>query len=149
MYSLSFHQTYIFQIYICNGSPNLSGYNFLSFIAFNNFTYNTFIVLVSLSPHESWFYSISTNTIEHGPHLNYVKLISYYTEICLVLEKLLKIMILKPRKEKAPHCFIRNLRNLSRQSWEWQGTWDTGVYCNPKTASPHSVHPKVHWMQTF
>lgn len=99
---LSSNITYIFQLYICNGSPNLSWYNFLSFIAFNNFTYNTFIVWVSLSPQESWFYSISTNTIEHCPHLNYVKLISITLKYIWFLAKLLGTMVLKPRKEK-PH----------------------------------------------
>lgn len=146
---LSSNITYIFQLYICNGSPNLSWYNFLSFIAFNNFTYNTFIVWVSLSPQESWFYSISTNTIEHCPHLNYVKLIFYYTEIYLVSGKAARNNGTEAPKRETPHCFIRNLKNLCKQSWEWQGTWDTGVYSNPKSVSPHSIHPKVHWKRTF
>lgn len=73
-----------------------------------------------LSPHESWFYSISTNTIEHGPHLHYVKLIFYCIEICLILASN------APRnndteawKRESPHCFIRNVRNLFILSWDW------------------------------
>ena len=38
-------------------------------------SYNTFVACASLSPRESWFYSISTNAVEHDSHFNYMKLI--------------------------------------------------------------------------